>query len=136
MRGGVMGDANAWRTFLFYHLPKICNRFKDVKIFCDDGASVMEGWDSPTTTHFCDPPYLPETRTAKEVYNYEMTFAQHERFLKAALRMQGAVVISGYHHPLYDETLSGWKLYEFVMPNHSGQNKKKQRRVECLWVSK
>jgi hypothetical protein len=32
------------------------------------------------------------------------------------------------------ERLSGWACHRFDMPNHSGQGKAKQRRVECLWI--
>jgi hypothetical protein len=44
------------------------------------------------------------------------------------------VAISGYANPLYDSVLRDWERVEFSMPNHSGQTRVKQRRVEVLWI--
>lgn len=133
-RGGRPGDENAWHTFLEKHYPAIVERIRGVSIECADAVRLMPRLDSPSTTFYCDPPYVPETRTAPRVYDNEMSVVDHERFLECALSMKGAVVISGYRCPLYDEALEGWTQHEFDVPNHSGQGKTKQRRTECLWI--
>lgn len=135
-RGGKMGDVNAWETFLSKHLEPVAERLKKVNFCYFNGIEVIKRWDSSHTTHYCDPPYFPSTRTAKKVFSNEMSIENHEELLDTLMNIKGRGVISGYHHPLYDNILSGWNLYEFEMPNYSGQNRKKQRRIECLWVSK
>lgn len=135
-RGGQPGDVNAWDTFRRVNLPLIIRRLKNVHICNEDAVAVMERFDADETLHYCDPPYVPETRKSKRVYAHEMPLADHLRLLSAITRMKGTVAISGYHCPIYDAALARWKLYEFDMPNHSGQGKKKQRRTECLWLSR
>jgi DNA adenine methylase len=62
-----------------------------------------------------------------------MTRADHERLLEVLRGCRSRVFLSGYQNPLYGEALAGWTRHEFDMPNHSGQGKVKQRRVECVW---
>jgi DNA adenine methylase len=64
-----------------------------------------------------------------------MTEKDHEALLKVIVRLQGKVFISGYFSDMYDQALLGWERHEWKMPNHSGQGKSKQPRVECLWES-
>lgn len=90
--------------------------------------------DGPDTLIYADPPYLHETRTAKDAYDHEMTAAQHAELLDVLDACRGAVVLSGYMSDLYRTRLGGWTLHEFSMPNHAGQGRAKQRRVECVWV--
>jgi DNA adenine methylase len=45
------------------------------------------------------------------------------------------IVLSGYRSALYDRALSGWERHETELPNHSGQGRSKQRRVEVLWLN-
>ncbi len=47
----------------------------------------------------------------------------------------GIFCISHHRHKLYDDMLDGWTRHEFDMPNHSGQGKVKERRVECVWTN-
>lgn len=138
LRGGRPGDLNAWECFK-ENLPEIAERFKDVSFSnLQNGWDVMEGFDTPDTLHYCDPPYLPETRTAKQVYEYEMSEEDHLRFLTTCNGLQGHVYISGYRSEMYDDLLpeKRWERVEFDMPNHSGQGEKKQRRIECLWIKR
>jgi DNA adenine methylase len=54
----------------------------------------------------------------------------------AITRCRGRVAVSGYAHPLYDRALEAWERIEFDMPNHAGQGRSKQRRVEILWLNR
>jgi site-specific DNA-adenine methylase len=73
-------------------------------------------------------------RIALGTYDHEMGEDEHRWLLEAARRCRGTVAISGYANPLYDRMLRGWDRVEFEMPNHAGQTRAKQRRVEVLWV--
>ena len=125
---------NAWET-VKETLPKIASRLSRVELRCQDAVEVIREFDGPDTLFYLDPPYLPETRSALGTYTYEMTIAQHRELIETITACRGMVVLSGYANQLYDQALASWRRVEFNMPNHSGQNRKKQRRIEIVWLS-
>jgi DNA adenine methylase len=133
LRGGQPGDLNGWMTIL-RELPRIARRLASVELRCQDALGVIAELDSPDVLFYLDPPYHHTTRTDRDSYAYEMDDAAHRRLLDLVVRLRGSVAISGYANPLYDEALRGWRRVEFNMPNHAGQTKTKQRRVEVLWL--
>lgn len=135
LRGGQPGDANAWDT-IRAELPAIAERVKDVEFFaCSWERVVANFWQAPEALIYLDPPYLHETRTAKSVYEHEMTLSQHLSLLSWVNSTKAQVMLSGYRSPLYDEALKGWRRVEWDLPNHSSQARIKQRRTECLWMN-
>ena len=135
LRGDQPGDRNAWATFIKRWLPRLARRLRHVELRHQDAFEVIQEHDRLGTLFYLDPPYPPETRTAKKVYKYEMTTEDHVRLLEVITHCRGMVAISGYPNPLYDEALVGWDHFSRSMPNHSGQSKKKKKRVEVLWLS-
>jgi DNA adenine methylase len=134
-RGGLPGDENAWRTIQAV-LPRVAKRLEHVNLLHEDALEVIAQYDGPDTLFYCDPPYMPETRTARRAYGaYEMSRDDHERLLKVILACDGMVILSGYANPLYDLALASWERLEVNMPNHAGQGKNKQRRVEVIWLN-
>jgi DNA adenine methylase len=133
IRGGKMGDENAWDTFL-KQLPQIRERLRNVVFHNMDAIPLMHLWDKSDVLYYLDPPYLPEVVKTRNLYEFGYTTQQHISLLKFIQNCKAGIAISGYHSKLYDESLRDWKLYEFNVANHSGQNKQKQRRVECLWI--
>jgi len=136
-RGGRPGDVNAWETFRESELPKIIARARGVEVTGD--PCWWSVWESREKIHrliYCDPPYMPKTRAAKNAYGpYEMTPLQHF-WLVAALRAHsGPAAISGYRCDEYDRWLGDWRRFDFQMPNNAGQGKRKQRRTESLWIN-
>lgn len=134
LRGGQPGDVNAWDT-IRREMPRIVERIKGVEFRCGEAIELISENDGPGTLFYIDPPYLPETRTARKVYDHEMSVGDHEELLGGLVRCEGKVFLSGYQNPLYDTKLAGWTRHEFSMPNHSGQGKTKQRRIECVWTN-
>jgi DNA adenine methylase len=134
LRGGQPGDVNAWKT-IAAELPVIAERLANVGLQTEDFAWSIRMHESPTTLIYADPPYLHETRTATKAYTHEMGRADHERLLGMLIKTPSKVFLSGYRNDLYDSFLPEWTRHEFSMPNHSGQGKTKQRRIECLWES-
>lgn len=136
-RGGQPGDANAWDTFRQQSLPQIAERAKDVEVVQQPcWRTVWDNRDRIQRLVYADPPYMPDTRTAKTAYgSYEMTPLQHAKLIVALRRHPGPAAISGYRCPEYDRWLSDWRRLDFDMPNNSGQGKKKQRRCESLWIN-
>lgn len=136
LRGGQPGDANAWDTFRTVDLPAICDRVRDVRFLHEPAANVIHAHQHmPDALIYCDPPYLPETRTARKAYEHEMTDADHLLLLNLLSWARCKAMLSGYRSDLYDASLDGWHRVEFDMPNHSGQGRAKQRRTECLWMN-
>lgn len=134
LRGGQPESLNAWET-IRRELPRIGDRLRSVMFLNGPAVDAIRRYDSATTTHYVDPPYVASTRTAKKVYRFEMDDRAHRELLTTLLSCRGRVVLSGYRNPLYDDMLAGWRRIDIDMPNHSGQGKSKQRRVECLWVN-
>jgi DNA adenine methylase len=137
-RGGRPGDLNAWETFKA-ELPAIVARLAPIRLTCRDALESIRAVDDahgPDVVHYCDPPYLPSTRSRPRAYSREMTVEQHQAMLATLRGVRGAVLLSGYRSELYDRELAGWHRAEFDMPNHSGQGRAKQRRVECVWSNR
>jgi DNA adenine methylase len=135
LRGGRMGDLNAWLTILA-ELPAIAERLARVEIRHAPALELIRQYDGPETLLYCDPPYLPSTRTARNAYRHEMNAGEHAELLEALGQCHGTVVLSGYPSPFYDRRLADWERIEFDLPNHSGQGRTKERRIEVLWVKR
>ncbi|WP_337084143.1 DNA adenine methylase [Citrobacter freundii] len=80
---------------------------------------------------YCDPPYMPETRTSRARYRHEYTVADHERLLACLMSLPEnvSVILSGYPSQLYDETLAGWRSMEFQAMTRGGV------RTEKIWMN-
>jgi DNA adenine methylase len=146
LRGGRPGDENAWLTLGRGVLPKVAERIQGWEFICGDSRTLAREFDGPETLHSVDPPYMIETRTAHDTYAHELTprgkradridrdRAEHRRLLAMLKTLRGAVMLHGYRSGLYDQELRDWRRVEFDMPNHSGQGKTKERRLECVWI--
>lgn len=135
-RGGQDEYLNSWNTFLRDDLPQIVERAQGVDFECCDAIAAIKACDDKGTLHYLDPPYHQDTRTAKDVYDHEMTEEQHCELLGCVLGCKGRVMISGYDHPLYAGMLRDWTCHRFKVKNNAGQGKSKQDRIECLWVNR
>lgn len=134
LRGGRPGDVNAWETFKDL-LPIIAQRLEPVVLSCGDAEKCINSFDGPNTLFYIDPPYLPETRTATEVYCQEMTRAQHISLATVLYNVKGKVILSGYDSSLYKELYRDWRKVEKTVANNSAQTKTKSLRIECLWMN-
>lgn len=129
---GMGKHASSWLSAVD-RLPDVHDRLKRVQILNRSAISVIEQLDSADTQFYLDPPYLGETRTARNVYEYEMDREQHEVLLDTIRQCKGKVVISGYPSELYDSRLRDWHLTTLNVPNNASGGKTKRRMTECLW---
>lgn len=112
------------------------DRLSGVVIESRDFAEIMETHDSPQALHYCDPPYVPDTRNRgnpycrKGEYRHEMTNDDHRRFAEVARSMQGYVIVSGYDSELYDELFSDWRRIDYTTHADGARD-----RIELLWIS-
>ena len=90
----------------------------------------MQSHDGPTTLHYVDPPYLPETRDRGRDYRHEMTVDDHISLLTALNGLHGMVIISGYPSAIYDDALPDWRRIELrARADRAGA------RTEVLWLN-
>lgn len=132
--GPIPGDVNAWDT-IREELPTIAARIRQVEFRRVPAIDLIRELDGPETLFYVDPPYLHATRTTRDAYAHELTDADHRALLDTLAACRGLALLSGYRNPLYDAALADWQRIEFSMPNHAGQGRTKQRRIECLWLN-
>jgi DNA adenine methylase len=127
--------AQDWRNYPDA-LPAVIERMRGVIIERRPALQVMVAHDSPTTLHYVDPPYLPETRNRrnphdpKHQYRHELTVEDHRALLDGLRDLDGMVVLSGYPAPLYDEALPGWMRIEREALADGARP-----RIEVLWIN-
>lgn len=132
-RRGMAEQASAWLTSV-EGLLGAHQRLQRVVIERLDVCKFLPRYDCPNGLLYIDPPYLPETRE-EGLYECEMGPEKHAEMLAAALACEGAVMISGYACPLYDEALGAWRRVEVVTQNNMQKGDKKKERVEVLWMN-
>lgn len=94
-------------------LSLIAERLRGVVVENRDAVECMRQHDAPTTLHYVDPPYSPETRSSNTLrkgkgYRHELTLAGHQALAIALHELEGMVVLSGYDSELYASLYRGW----------------------------
>jgi DNA adenine methylase len=79
---------------------------------------------------YCDPPYLPETRSRADYYRHELTRAEHEKLLKMLTALPCKVMLSGYDSPLYGQALTHWQRISYQTMTRGGR-----LATEWLWFN-
>ena len=111
-------------------IRKTAERMRGVVIERRPAVQVMQSHDGPTTLHYVDPPYLPETRDRGRDYRHEMTVDDHISLLTALNGLHGMVIISGYPSAIYDDALPDWRRIELrARADRAGA------RTEVLWLN-
>ena len=135
-RRGMNEQASAWLGAVD-GLPMVHERLRRVVILNRKAKDVIIQQDGPRTLFYFDPPYVAATRSSPEVYANEMDDMDHAFFLAQLAHIKGRFLLSGYHHPLYDEAarVRGWKCHEFNLPNNAAGGNSKRRMTECVWTN-
>ena len=133
-RRGMNEQASAWLNAV-EGLAVVHSRLKRVAILNRDALAVIRQQDGADTLFYLDPPYLGETRTAENIYAFEMGNKQHADLLDTIKACLGKVVLSGYPSTMYDRELAAWNRQEFNMPNQAAGGSSKRRMTEVLWCN-
>jgi len=135
-RRGMNEQASAWLSAI-EGLPAVHARLKRVVILNRDALDVIRQQDGPETLFYLDPPYLAQTRAAKEIYQHEMTLGEHHLLCEALVRLKGHFILSGYRNKLYDTFAHKceWHRADFDLPNNAAGGKRKRRMTECVWAN-
>lgn len=129
--------ARDWLT-LPDKLGAVVERLRGVVIECRPALKVIKTHDREDTLHYIDPPYMPDTRSAKSrkgggkyhAYKHEMTRDDHAELLDVLQQLEGMVIVSGYPSDLYDNALAGWrKVTRAALADGA------RPRTECLWMN-
>ena len=134
VRRGMNEQASAWLSVI-EGLPKVHARLSRIAILNGPALDVIRKEDTAETLFYLDPPYPASTRTAPDVYEFEMSDDEHRALLDLIQTVEGKVIISGYACPLYDEALSRWWHEDFNLPNNAASGRQKRRMVERIWTN-
>lgn len=115
-------------------LGEFTRRLQYVQVEHGDFARMMKLYDGDSTLFYCDPPYMPETRTRQNRYRCEMTTSDHVRLLETLQGVRGMVMLSGYRSSLYDEMLADWDRRDIGVITAAG-NRTRTKRTESIWLS-
>jgi DNA adenine methylase len=116
-------------------LPQVHRRLRRVMILNRDALTLIRQLDKAGTLFYCDPPYVPTSRTAPSVYAHEFTTDQHRELLRVLRSCRGKVMLSGYPTDLYDGELADWHRREIDQPNHAAGGRHKRRVTEVVWMN-
>lgn len=133
-RRGMNEHISAWLTSI-EGLVDVHNRLKTVEIRNLDFREFIKKYDHNKCLFYLDPPYLHSTRTATNVYDFEMKEQDHVDLLGIISNIRGSFILSGYESNLYDSyaNKNGWKKETFTIDNKASGAKNKESKEECLW---
>lgn len=125
-------------------LDALAERLRRVIIEQRDATEVIRAYDAVDSVLYLDPPYLASTRRGLDRrrprdYRYDAsTEDDHRRYAAAAHACAGAVLVSGYDSPLYDELYADWHRVtrEVTVSSSARPGTTSGRAVEVLWCNR
>jgi DNA adenine methylase len=116
------------------NLQKFHYRLRKVQIEHRDFRKLIPIYDRETTFMYLDPPYIPNTRVAKDVYDKEMTEAEHKELVDLIINSKSKFLLSGYDHPIYSLLVeNGWNRNDFEVSCGVSVGRKRTKRTEIVW---
>jgi DNA adenine methylase len=144
-RGGRAMTTNRWMGRLAT-LDDWHRRLMRVQIDQRDALEVIKYWDTKDTVFYIDPPYHLDARASRDIYTHEVPREHHVALVDVLLGCKGAVVLSGYEHPVYGPLESaGWSVTRYsVACNAVGRTRvsgiqgpgsatARSPRIEVIW---
>lgn len=122
----------------------VADRLQGVTIECCDAAGLVTRLATTETAIYVDPPYSSEGRRASRKggacadYRHDMGGeSEHRRLAEVLHDTRAAVLLSGYHSPLYDELYGDWDHIERQVNVHASNkaNSGPGDRTEVLWAN-
>lgn len=135
-RRGMNENVSAWLSAVD-GLPQVHERMRRICVLCRDWRPCIESQDGPGTLFYCDPPYMPETRTSPRAYVHELSYDQHVELLHLLGGISGKFMLSGYRCEMYDDAASryNWNRHGVQLPNNTAGGDKKRLMLECVWTN-
>jgi len=146
-RGNISGSVSRWLGAI-NKLPDIQQRLQQIQYENKDFREIFKIYDSEDALFYVDPPYIHDTRSDGK-YIFEMTDQDHIDLVSIILKTKGSVVLSGYHHEIYQPLIdNGWevetaKSIAFSVArtksmrdaNTRDEISEKQKRIEYIYIS-
>lgn len=132
-RRGMSGVVSRWLGGV-EALPDIAERLLRVQIENRPATQIIELYDDVKTLHYCDPPYIHETRGDSKAYAHEMTNKQHEELAEVLNSVKGLVALSNYDCALMEKLFPKKKWFKTFSPEKTIHSTK-DKRVEVLWTN-
>jgi DNA adenine methylase len=110
----------------------IADRLMGVQIENKDYGYVINRYDNEDALIYFDPPYVTDTRTQTDVYQFEWNDEEHEIASMQLKQCAAYIIVSGYACPLYTDLYEshGWHRVDKESQTNSGG-----KRIESLWLS-
>lgn len=134
------------KTALSFHnrkelLEGACERLREVQLECKDFRYILKRYDRPDTLFYLDPPYTPDTRSSRKLYDDEMTVTDHAELVDMLLCIKGKAILSGYDTPIYDRLVSaGWEKIDLgddmAISLSKRIDEKRVYKQEFVWAKK
>lgn len=86
-------------------LPAIHERLSTVVISHKNIFEILRKFNTSNVFMYLDPPYVPDTRVAKNAYEVEMTAEEHEQMAKMLAETDAKILLSGYDNEIYRRIL-------------------------------
>ena len=152
-RAGHLGRRTGWRYYCdprgsatplaayldtyVSRIPTAARRLHSVSLECRPAVDVIAEYGVHSEVLiYADPPYLGSVRTANRgiAYEHEMRDeTSHKELADVLHAARAAVVVSGYHSPLYAELYDGWHQAEI---STSSGHAIDRFRTEVLWSNR
>lgn len=104
-----------------------------------DVIELIKKYDAENTLFYLDPPYIHETRSAKKMYDYEMSNEKHIELVDTLLHIKGKVVLSGYEHEIYKPLENaGWQkvlLGDYAKRSQQSNDGELDKGQEFVWIN-
>lgn len=134
VNGDTTSGMDAYLRGYVGRMPAAATRLADVQLECMPALDIIDLYGrEQTTLLYVDPPYLSSTRRSLQYVHEMHTESEHAKLAEALNQTAAAVVLSGYHSPLYDRMYADWNTVEIsARTQQSGIN---ARRTEVLWCN-
>ena len=115
-------------------LNEIADRLMTVSIENMPALEIIKKYDTERSFFYCDPPYVPDTRSGTGQYKYEMTEDDHRELHGVLSDCSAKVIVSGYDSDLYADLYKDW---HFVKDKETRSLSGSGIRTvaECAWLN-
>lgn len=138
-RRGMSQCVSRWLGNVDDNLVNAIERLREIQIENLDIVQLIDKYNYEDTLFYLDPPYIQDTRSAKKVYEHEMSIDKHKELVNKLLHIKGKVILSGYDHEIYNKLIDkGWEkvlLGEYSKRSQKHNEGELDKGKEFVWVN-
>lgn len=138
-RRNMAASVSKWLGNIENNIHRAVIKLSKITIENNSFEECIKKHDALDTLFYLDPPYVPDTRTYKKGYLYEMSIEQHEQLVDILLAIKGKVVLSGYDNEVYRRLEKEGKfvriLIKEVIKSSINTNREAYMGTEYVWVN-